>query len=145
MNIFIKLILALVVSISLGCAGSTQSNAPTLYDRLGKNQGISDIVDSMLYDIASNEKLIEFFIETDLDRFRTKLIEMLCEVSDGPCEYTGDSMKQVHESMAIDKSHFDALVTSLVAAMDENNVEVGAQNDLLARLVPYYPEVIPSN
>jgi hemoglobin len=44
--------------------------------------------------------------------------------------------------MGLNDSHFNALVTDLVTAMDEAGVATGAQNDLLARLVPMYDEVM---
>lgn len=123
-------------------ACSTTPTQPTLYERLGEQDGITTIVDNLLFEIGGNDTLLPFFAETDIDRFREKLIEQLCQVSDGPCDYTGDSMAQVHAGMELNDSHFNALVTDLVVAMDEAGVSTGAQNDLLARLVPMYDEVM---
>ncbi|EAR10701.1 group I truncated hemoglobin [Reinekea blandensis] len=123
------------------CAGQTKPDE-TLYQRLGGLQGVTTIVDNLLYELGSNEKLIGFFAETDIDRFRSKLIEQLCQVSDGGCEYTGDSMAQAHSTMSLDQSHFDSLVNDLIAAMDAAGTPVTAQNDLLSRLVPMYDEVM---
>ncbi|GGX67575.1 group I truncated hemoglobin [Saccharospirillum salsuginis] len=137
-------LITILIATTLLAACSTQPTEPdtTLYNRLGGQAGITTIVDNLLFEIGGNETLIGFFADTDIDRFREKLIEQLCEVSDGPCEYTGDSMAQVHADMDIDNRHFDALVTDLITAMTEAGVPTGAQNDLLARLVPMHDEVI---
>ena len=129
-----------LVALVAGC--STAPTQPTLYERLGEQDGITTIVDNLLYELGGNDTLLPFFAKTDIGRFREKLIEQLCQVSDGPCEYTGDSMAQVHAGMGLNDSHFNALVTDLVVAMDEAGVATGAQNDLLARLVPMYDEVM---
>ncbi|MFQ3229412.1 group I truncated hemoglobin [Reinekea sp.] len=140
---FFKLGLPLYLALVLTSCASIEHQADnSLYQRLGADQGITNIVDNLLYELGGNDKLIGFFAETDIDRFRTKLIEQICMVSDGPCTYTGDTMAQSHATMTINKSHFDSLVNDLIAAMEANGTPVGAQNDLLARLVPMYDEVI---
>ncbi|WP_084649428.1 group I truncated hemoglobin [Saccharospirillum impatiens] len=135
-------LLTIIALIWLLAACSTTPTQPTLYERLGEQEGITTIVDNLLYEIGGNDTLLPFFAATNISRFREKLIEQLCQVSDGPCDYTGDSMAQVHAGMDLNDSHFNALVTDLVAAMDEAGVATGAQNDLLARLVPMYDEVM---
>lgn len=146
MSLF-KLGLSLCLVLLLASCASTERQAGnSLYQRLGADQGITNIVDNLLYELGGNDKLIGFFAETNIERFRTKLIEQLCVVSDGPCTYTGDSMAQTHSTMTLDQSHFDSLVNDLIAAMEANGTPVGAQNDLLARLVPMYDEVVnPEN
>lgn len=136
-----RLITTLALTLLIA-ACSTTPTQPTLYERLGEQDGIATIVDNLLFEIGGNDTLLPFFVDTDIDRFREKLIEQLCQVSDGPCDYTGDSMAQVHAGMELNDSHFNALVTDLVAAMDDAEVPTGAQNDLLARLVPMYDEVM---
>ncbi len=136
-----RLITTLALTLLIA-ACSTTPTQPTLYERLGEQDGITTIVDNLLFEIGGNDTLLPFFAETDIDRFREKLIEQLCQVSDGPCDYTGDSMAQVHAGMELNDSQFNALVTDLVVAMDEAGVPTGAQTDLLARLVPMCDEVM---
>lgn len=124
------------------CAHPGKDIDSSLFARLGGQSGIEAIVDNLLFELSSDEKLLPFFESTNIDRFREKLIEQLCEVSDGPCRYTGDTMAQVHAGMALDNGHFNALVTDLMAAMDQENIAVGAQNDLLARLAAMHAEVM---
>lgn len=118
------------------------SGDATLYERLGELEGITTVVDNLLYELGDNTLLLPYFSETNIDRFREKLIEQLCVVSDGPCEYTGDSMVDTHAGMEMGDRHFNSLVTDLVNAMTDARVPVGAQNDLLARLALMHDEVV---
>lgn len=131
-----------VVLILASCAQLSPKTSESLYKRLGGTDGITNIVDNLLFEIAGNEKLLVFFENTNIDRFRSKLIEQICQVSDGPCTYTGDSMAVSHSAMELNNSHFDALVTDLMSAMDDAGTPEAAQNDLLSRLVPMYDEVM---
>ncbi len=139
---FASSLLSLCVALILSACATVNTKEVTLYEKLGGNKGVTDIVDNLLYEIGGNDKLIGFFAETNIERFRTKLIEQLCQVSDGNCVYTGDSMAKSHSSMSLDRSHFDSLVNDLIAAMDAVGTPLSAQNDLLSRLVPMYDEVM---
>ena len=50
-------------------------------------------------------------------------------------------MRELHEAMDITDTQFNALVENLVLAMETNGIPTTAQNRLLGRLVPLYPDV----
>ena len=134
------LLISLLLLIS--CNSMTSQQPATLYERLGAEPGVANIVDHLLYEIGESDVLRPVFAKTDIDRFRTKLIEHICALSDGPCHYTGDNMAEVHAGMVMSNRHFDAMVTALSDAMTDNNIASGAQNALLARLVPLHDEIM---
>ena len=128
----------LLVSLA-GCSSMPDS---TLYQRLGEQAGIDQVVDNYLYEVGESELLRPLFAKTDLERFRTKLAEQLCEVSGGPCQYTGDDMTEVHAGMAMNNRHFDAVVTALTDAMTQAGVDVASQNELLKLLASMHGDVM---
>ncbi|MHA7881287.1 MAG: group I truncated hemoglobin [Saccharospirillum sp.] len=140
------LLIVILAAMLAACANNPTnrviSGDATLYERMGEREGITTVVDNLLYELGDNTLLLPFFAETNIERFREKLIEQLCNVSDGPCEYTGDSMVDTHAGMEMDDRHFNALVTDLITAMTDADIPVGAQNDLLARLAPMHDEVV---
>ena len=99
MTIIIKQMLA-VAALS---AMVSFAQADTLYDDLGGQQGVANIVDDFITEISFDKNIYPFFKNTDIERLRTKLQEQFCMVSNGPCEYTGDTMEAVHAGMQIDK------------------------------------------
>jgi hemoglobin len=106
----------------------------SLYLALGSKPGIGRIVEGLLINIADDERIVEHFVDADIDRLYEKLVEQICVESGGPCEYTGDSMEDSHAGMEITEGDFNALVEELIVAMDEEQVPVTAQNRLLSRL-----------
>lgn len=137
-----SLFLAALLALVSGCSLSDGTPERTLYQDLGGDPGISAIVDRFLFHLADNERALPLFRNTDIERFREKFIEHLCEVSDGPCRYSGDSMAATHRGMAITRAQFNGIVENLVSALDDRRVAIAAQNRLVARLAALYPEVV---
>lgn len=134
--------IGLIVS-TLGCSTTSEmTRAQTLYDQLGKLEGITNIVDNTLFEMGDDEEIMAFYENTDIVRFREKLIEQVCEASDGPCVYTGGSMPEVHASMNIEKRHFDTLVGHFIEGMKAAGTPEAAQNELLGRLAPLYDQIV---
>ena len=122
-----------------GCATTNQT---TLYQQLGEKPGISKLVEDLINEVLNDNKISQHFEEADLDRTHDKLVEQICQLSDGPCEYTGKTMQEMHKDMIITKGHFNAIVEALMRAMDHNNIAVGAQNQLLSLLAPMHQDII---
>lgn len=123
-----------------GC--QTSPKASSLYDELGGQAGIETIVSNFIYEIGFNEQIAAHFEETNLDRFYEKMVEHLCHISGGPCEYTGDTMIDVHTNMNITEAEFNAVVDILIQAMNRSKIPHRIQNKLLARLAPLRKEII---
>lgn len=121
------------------CQTPTQ---PSLYQRLGGESGVAGIVDSFIYEINFSSSIFHYFEQTDFDRFRTIMIEHLCSVSDGPCEYSGDSMLESHQGLNISEADFNVTVDLLINAMNYQKVPLTIQNQLLNRLIPLRPQII---
>ena len=122
--------------------GCISSQHDSLYQALGEKEGITTIVDNLLYYIAEDEKILHHFRGADIDRFRDNLIIHLCELSDGPCRFEGDSMAAIHAGMNISAAEFDSLVEDLMDAMDDADIAFRNQTNLVNRLVPFRDEII---
>ncbi|MDZ7827383.1 MAG: group 1 truncated hemoglobin [Gammaproteobacteria bacterium] len=129
-----------------GCAAAPRDDAALVgepfYEELGGRQGIENIVDAFLSELARDERIVDRFAQTDIQRFRRLLIEQFCSLSGGPCEYSGDSMRAVHRTQDIRPDEFDALVRDLRRAMEQVGVPQAARNRLLGRLAPMYRDIV---
>lgn len=135
---------ALILLLALaGCQAGPAStpDESRLYDQLGERAGIEDIVEDLLYLIVDDPRLQESFAGIDVARFHEKFSDQICELSDGPCTYDGMTMIEAHTDMGVTDTQFNAVADHLIRAMEKNDVPTGAQNRLLARLVPLYPEI----
>jgi hemoglobin len=135
----VKYILLAVTLALTACQHSTETS---LYQRLGGESGVEKIVDGVLYGIEHDQSIVHHFEDTDIPRFRRLLIEQFCELSGGPCKYTGVSMQESHTGFQITQAHFDALVNHLITAMQQQKVAIEAQNEFLAMLAPMYKDVV---
>lgn len=134
--------LVLLAILALSACSAAAPGERTLFDRLGGMQGIERIVAGLLWEIAEDPLVLPLFADTDIERFRDKLAEQLCEIADGPCRYTGDSMAEAHRHLGITPAQFNSLVDDLIRAMEREGVPVGAQNALLQRLARMHAEIV---
>jgi hemoglobin len=140
----------LVVLCLAGCMEQSKpqpvARTPSLYTRLGGEEGISKVVDDFVTNVLAEEKIREVhkkhFRTGDVAGLKRKLIDQIGEATGGPQTYTGKNMKDAHEGMGITNADFDALVAALVKALDKNQVGKGEQKELLTLLGNMRGEVI---
>lgn len=135
-----KLLLSIVLFASLSAQAQTQSDA--LYQSLGGRQGISAFVNSFLAIVLKDPRISKEFEETDMDRLANLLTDQFCELSGGPCQYTGRTMDDVHKDMQVTNAHFNALAEDLQLAMEKHQVTSSAQNKLIAKLAPMQKQIV---
>lgn len=130
-----------LVILALLLTACSQQVKPSLYQQLGAEQGITAITDGLLSAIEQDKRIVHHFADTDIERFRRLLFEQLCNISGGPCEYTGGTMQESHKGFNITLADYDALVENLINVMQQQNISISAQNQLLALLAPMYKDI----
>lgn len=130
----------LTLMFSSGCSQTPAKDQ--LYQQLGSTSGIEKIVDGLLVEIEQDAQIVHHFRDTDIARFRKLLIEQLCELSGGPCKYTGATMQESHTGFMITQADFDNLVRHLMKVMTAQQISLSAQNQLLGLLAPMYGDVV---
>ncbi|MFM0755014.1 group I truncated hemoglobin [Paraburkholderia strydomiana] len=113
----------------------------SLYKEFGEQPGLVKIIDDFYDLLLVDPRTKPYFEDAPIKRIKQKLAEQFCVLLDGPCVYTGRTMKRAHEGQNIDRAAFNALVEDLQTAMDKNGVPFRAQNKLLAKLAPMYRDV----
>ena len=136
----IKTLFTFVFTVML--VGCVSSNNGTLYQQLNGKQGIEKLVESFINQIGHDEQILAYFKQSNVAHFRQGFITHLCSVTDGPCEYKGDNMVDIHTGMNIPEKDFNRVVELLINAMDEQQIPQTVQNKILSRLAPLRPEVI---
>ena len=138
MPAFRSLIAVLLAAASL----QVQAADDSLYTALGGSAGIRRVVADLVPALQADARIRASFDGVDMERLASKLEEQFCEVSGGPCKYSGKDMKTIHEDLAVNRAQFTALVEDLQEAMRKNDVPSRTQNRLLARLAPMHREVV---
>jgi len=118
------------------------ADAPTLYARLGGQAGVAAIADTLIERVASDPRMGRSFKDSDLGRIKRLLAEQLCDLSGGPCHYSGDSMREVHAGHHISEADFYGMVETLRTILKERRVGLAATNELLRLLAPMKRDVV---
>lgn len=132
----------LVITLISGCANFGHGKKSPLYDKLGGQEKIDEIIEHFITEIEFNQIMFDYFKESDIDRFREKLTEHLCFLTGGPCSYTGDSMVDVHTGMNISESDFNLGVDLFINAMNKAEIPHPIQNKIIKTMVPLRKEII---
>jgi hemoglobin len=123
------------------CCGNAHADAAT-FDAFGGKPGLVRIMDDLMIELLKDPRTEPFFAPVDQQHVKEMLVDQLCELLEGDCEYRGLDMARAHEGMGVRREHFNALIESLQTAMDKNNVPFRAQNKLLAKLAPMHRDVV---
>lgn len=135
-----SLLLALSLSIVSGAASpvSAQADAKSLYDRLGGLYSIATVVDAFIERLLVNETLNA---NPAIDSARTRVPKaglkfhvtaLVCEVTGGPCKYTGRTMKASHEHLNITEREWQVMVGDFRKTLDAFKVPPKEQEELIA-------------
>jgi len=135
---FTLLLMTLLLAAPVGGAAA----APTLYERLGGEQGVAAISDALIDRTSADPRTKRSFDGSDLPRVKRLLAEQICDLADGPCEYSGDSMRDVHAGLGITQAELYLMVEFLREILAERGVDIGARNQLLSLLAPMKRDVV---
>ena len=143
-----NILLAFALALLTACTGMMQTKpaqAPAkdaLYRELGGTEGITRTVDLFLQRVNADARINTLFAKVDHNDLRRLLIEQLCEISGGPCTYTGRSMEEAHSGLNLTGKDFDNFVGDLTAAMNDAKLPKTTQKKLLALLSPMRKQIV---
>lgn len=73
---------------------------PSLYERLGGEEGIARVVDTFYDMVLADPRVAHFFANTDMAKQRRHQTLFLTFATGGPNKYTGRSMREAHRGWA---------------------------------------------
>ncbi len=114
----------------------------SVYEQVGGQAGIEKLSDAFIDEIQYDKRILTYFLDANIDRFREKFIEHICVHLDGPCTYSGDDMLSVHKGMNITEADFNRVVELMINAMTRTGISHHIQNQVLAKLAPMRGEMI---
>jgi hemoglobin len=140
--------LLLFVAVNVAACASASKEAPStpsLYRRLGGREGIATVVADFTANMAADPRVNARFKglkPAEIEKFKSNFADQLCEATGGPCSYLGRDMKATHAGMKITEAEWAATVENLVKALDKNNVNAQAKQELLGGLGPMKKDIV---
>lgn len=89
----------------------------TLYEKLGGEHGIEQVVDDFYQRVLADDTVNHFFAHTDMEQQRRHQTAFISYAVDGPNQYTGHSMERAHAGFNLQPKHFDSIVQHLREAL----------------------------
>jgi len=114
----------------------------TLFQQMGGEPKLRATVDTLVEIMLEDDRINFTFAQTDLAKFKSLLYDQICELTGGPCKYTGRDMKTAHEKMNSTNAMFNALAEDLYIAFEKNGVPYRVQNKVMALLAPMQPDIV---
>jgi len=114
----------------------------SLYERLGGLPAIQAVVDDFVANVAADTRINRRFANANIPLLKKHLVDQVCEATDGPCKYTGRSMRETHRGMNITEAEFNALVEDLVKTLDKLKVPAKEKTELVLLLAPMKNDIV---
>jgi hemoglobin len=121
---------------------TTTAATASLYDRLGKHDGITRITRTLIDNHMSNPLVSMRYAGRDMKKIEQRVIEFFCAGAGGPQTYSGKDMLSTHKGMNISEQEFVAVVDDAMHALESNGIDAGTRNEVLAILWSLKGEVI---
>jgi truncated hemoglobin YjbI len=116
-------------------AARAAGSVPSLYTRLGGRDVIVAVTDDFVTGVLADRQLARFFpnahAQQGLKALKERVVDLLCEVSGGPCIYRGRDMKTAHRGLGITEADWTVAVALFNAALDRRNVPPQARSEFV--------------
>lgn len=132
----------LLFQFTLGCSTNNTLTNDQLYQDIGGQTGIENLVNVFIKKIAKDKELLPYFAKSSVKHFKKGFISHLCDVVNGPCKYDGDTMRDIHTGMHISEKDFNRVVELLIESMEEIDLSYRTQNKILFELAKLREQVI---
>jgi hemoglobin len=136
------LVVRLVAVPSLLLMGGFARADKTLYEAMGGEAVLRSAVAHFADNVVADDRINFTFAEANMDKFRQLLFEQFCNLSGGPCQYTGRDMRSSHVKLHINNAEFNALAEDLYIGLGQAGVPYRLQNKLMALLAPMQHEIV---
>lgn len=117
--------------------------ATSLYDRLGRFDGITRIVhDVMDAHLANPAIRSRFEASKDLDHAKKMAVEFFCAGCGGPQAYTGRDLLVAHKGMNVSEQEYMAAMDDILAALEKNEIDPSTRGEVTAVLYSLKGQII---
>jgi hemoglobin len=127
---------------TLGVAAEQQAAAPTLYERLGGDEGLTNIVRDTIALHHENRDIAHYFADVDDDVLAGHVVAFFAAGTGGPANYQGRDMTTAHASMNMSDAEFDSAVADVLQAVKANRVDAESTAEVAAILESLRPGVM---
>lgn len=130
-------VLAAVLVLWVAGVAAAQDKPKALYDRLGGVYSIATVVDDFIERLLVNDTLNanpainQARSHVPKAGLKFQVTALVCEVTGGPCKYTGRAMKESHQQLNITEEQWQAMVIDFQRTLDKFKVPAKEREELI--------------
>jgi len=126
--------LLLVVALAGSITRGQSEPSSSLYERLGRYDGIARIADEYLKGVRADPQFARFSGRgaDSLARPRQLLKDQLCALTGGPCVYIGRDMRKAHGGLGITDAEWSLSMKYMEGALEKCQVSGTEKHEFLA-------------
>ena len=113
----------------------------TLFERVGGEQAISDLIHEFYDRVLADPELKPFFKNISMGKLRRMQREFFSAALDGPITYSGRPLSHVHHGRGITKQHFALYVSHLIGTLQEHGINDQDVQEIIGRINTYSDEI----
>ena len=113
----------------------------TLFERVGGEQTISDLIHEFYDRVLADPELKPFFENASMDKLRRMQHEFFSAALDGPITYSGRPLSHVHHGRGITKNHFALYVGHLIDTLQDQGITDQDAQEIIGRIRTYADEI----
>jgi len=119
----------------------SDASEATLYDRIGGDQAVAQLLVSFYERVLVDPELSPFFVDLPIEQMRNMQQEFFAAALDGPVRYTGRPLTEVHAGMGIRPEHLRRFLEHLLATMEGMGLDEDDRYDVYSRIAMRADEV----
>lgn len=133
-----------IVWILVSSLAIAEEKPASLYERIGRYDTISAVVDAYLAGVRSDPQFARFTGRgaDSLIRAKQLLKDQLCALTGGPCTYIGRDMKTAHGGLGITAEEWNTNMKYMAAALDKAKITGKEKTDFLAIVDSLRPQIV---
>jgi len=113
----------------------------TLFERVGGEQAINDLIHDFYDRVLADLELKPFFKDVSVDKLRRMQREFFSAALDGPISYTGRPLSHVHHGRGITKHHLALYIGHLIDVLQGRGINDQEVQEIIGRINTYAEEI----
>lgn len=113
----------------------------TLFERVGGEQTISNLIHEFYDRVLADPELKPFFENVSMGKLRRMQREFFSAALDGPITYSGRPLSHVHHGRGITNHHFSRYVGHLIDILQDQGINDQDAQEIIGRINTYANEI----
>lgn len=120
---------------------AVSQNDECLFDRLGGEAGITQLIADFYGRVLADPELRGFFKDSSIEKLQHMQVEFFSAALGGPAVYSGKSLREIHAGRGITKDHLRHFVDHLLGALQSYDLDENEVRSIHDRIAVHADEI----